>query len=348
MINLRYHVVSITAVFLALGIGLTLGSSFLDRVTVDNLKDRLDTVQERVDATERENDALAGRVDAFEERDAALLAERPGRLLRGHLEAAPVLLLATDGTATELVSQAVSALSAAGADVAGTWWLTDSWALKDAAEGARLGRVLGVTATDEGRLRRTAALRISDLLTLAAQPAAGAIDPVTGQPVNSDSPVDVPPPTEPELLAGLVEAGFIRYEPLTGSEDARVLLPGASARYVMVSSVAPGTDREAVVTQILNAMVENGTAPIVAAQGLVEQPEAPKAASEDALRTTFVGPLREGELTRDRLTTIDDLDAPAGVAALVLAVEDLGRQRTGHYGVATGAVRLLPGADPET
>ena len=35
MINLRYHIVSITAVFLALGIGLTLGSTFLDRVTVD-------------------------------------------------------------------------------------------------------------------------------------------------------------------------------------------------------------------------------------------------------------------------------------------------------------------------
>ena len=31
MINLRYHIVSITAVFLALGIGTALGGTFLDR-----------------------------------------------------------------------------------------------------------------------------------------------------------------------------------------------------------------------------------------------------------------------------------------------------------------------------
>jgi hypothetical protein len=33
MINLRYHIVSITAVFLALGIGLAFGAAFIDRAT---------------------------------------------------------------------------------------------------------------------------------------------------------------------------------------------------------------------------------------------------------------------------------------------------------------------------
>jgi hypothetical protein len=58
--------------------------------------------------------------------------------------------------------------------------------------------------------------------------------------------------------------------------------------------------------------------------------------------------LRTGELTRDRLSTVDHLDTAAGMAAAVLAVEDLGTLRTGHYGVASGAARLLPGADPDT
>ena len=44
MINLRYHIVSLTAVFLAIGIGLTLGSTFLDRATVDNLNGQLDSL----------------------------------------------------------------------------------------------------------------------------------------------------------------------------------------------------------------------------------------------------------------------------------------------------------------
>ena len=39
MINLRYHIVSITAVFLALAIGVVMGTSFLSRATVDLLND---------------------------------------------------------------------------------------------------------------------------------------------------------------------------------------------------------------------------------------------------------------------------------------------------------------------
>jgi hypothetical protein len=51
MINLRYHIVSLTAVFLAIGIGLAFGSSFLDQATVDgiNLAER-DMVALRVKA----------------------------------------------------------------------------------------------------------------------------------------------------------------------------------------------------------------------------------------------------------------------------------------------------------
>ena len=37
MIKLRTHIISLTAVFLALGIGLMLGSTFLDRTFVDAL-----------------------------------------------------------------------------------------------------------------------------------------------------------------------------------------------------------------------------------------------------------------------------------------------------------------------
>ena len=39
MINLRYHVVSLVAVFLALGVGVLMGSTVIDRVTVDQLRE---------------------------------------------------------------------------------------------------------------------------------------------------------------------------------------------------------------------------------------------------------------------------------------------------------------------
>ena len=348
MINLRYHVVSITAVFLALGIGLTLGSSFLDRVTVDNLKDRLDTVQERVDETERENHALADRVSAFEERDTEFTKELPGRLLRGRLEAVPVLILASESTDEALVADATAALAAAGARVAGTWWFTDSWSLESSADIDRLAALLDLATADADRLRRSGALRVAELLTAAGLPAAPEVNPTTGEPV-ADPAAPVAGATEHELIAGLDHAGFLRYEALPGSGDERVLLPDASARYVMVSNARVGSGPQAFVSAVIEAMTAAGQAPVVAVQGLAEVVTSEnQEASENERRTSFVGPFRTSEERRGRLSTVDDIDTGTGLLALVLAVEDLGLPRTGHYGVADGASTLLPGADPSS
>lgn len=338
MINLRYHIVSITAVFLALGIGLTLGSSFLDRVTVDTLKHRLDSVQDRVDATEAENGLLKGEVGSLDSRDSRFSAALPDRLLSGHLTEVPVLVIATKGTDDELVAATVGALAAAGANVAGTWWLTDSWALDSSSQVRSLEELLAVRTTDADRLRRIAAIQLSDLLTAASRPPAPSTDPAVVAPTPQ-------PAAEPPLLAALKSAGFVDYTPVPGA-TAPVLLPSASVRYVVVSNALPGTGPQRIAAGLLEQMVTSSVAPVVAAQGEVELPSSSKRthASEDERRTTFVGPLREGELSRDRLSTIDDLDTAAGLAALVLAVEDLGVPAVGHYGSSSSSSQLLPPA----
>ena len=343
MINLRYHVVSITAVFLALGIGLTLGSTFLDRVTVDVLKNQLDTVQIRVDETQADNDTLSGRVSALEGRDGELADELPERLLAGHLAAVPVLVVATAGTDQALVDQTIRAIGSAGATVAGTWWLTDRWLLDDPEEISDLATVLELTTDDAGRLRRNGAIRVAELFDEAALPAAVAPVPEPGGVAPTEpAAIVVPAPTEPALIALLEEAGFIDYQPLAGSGDDRVLLPGAATRYVVLSGALPDTGPQLFAGALLEEVVADGVAPVVAAQGEVSLRRGDAPASEDARRSTFVGPLREGELTRDRLSTIDDLDTAAGLAALVLALEDLSIPSVGHYGSSSSATRLLP------
>ena len=284
----------------------------------------------------------------LEERDGDLATELPERLLAGRLEAVPVLVIAADGTSEGLVDQTVGALASAGATVAGTWWLTDRWLLDDPGEVSELGAVLGLRSEDPDRLRRNGAIRIAELLDAASQPVpaipAGPPADPTAEPSS-----EVPVPTEPELIAALEDAGFIDYTALPGSGDERVLLPGAEARYVVVSGAKPATGPALFVSALIDEVVADGTAPVVAAQGAIDLRDADdNPASEDARRSTFVGPVREGELTRDRLSTVDDLDTAAGLAATVLAVEDLEVQRTGHYGVGPGAARLLPGPDPET
>ncbi len=335
MINLRYHIVSITAVFLALGIGLTLGSTFLDRVTVDNLKHQLDTVQRRVDATETQNGALRSDVDALTSRDDALSDELPERLLSGRLDAVSVLVVATRGTDEDLVRATVRTLSGAGARVAGTWWLTDRWLLDGGDEADRLASILELTTRDPDRLRRIAAIRLAELMNGASLVPPSATDPAA-------PPAPTPEDAEPALVASLVDAGFLDYEPVSGTSEARVLLPGSAARYVVVGGALPEAGPQLIASALLAELVAAGPAPVVAAQGDVDLRDEKGPAPRDARHTTFVGPLRGEEQTKSRLSTIDDLDSAAGMAALVLAVEDLGAGRVGHYGSTGSAARLLP------
>src|SRR3546814_14789165 len=113
---------------------ISLGSTFLDRVTVDTLKAQLDDVQAQVDVTNEENATLGHEVDELSTRDDALAEVLPERLLDGRLDGVPVLDIATRGTPAASTEQALGALDAARDDLAGPWWTTDRRE-PDAAEG---------------------------------------------------------------------------------------------------------------------------------------------------------------------------------------------------------------------
>lgn len=371
MINLRYHIVSITAVFLALGIGLTLGTSFLDRVTVDTLKQQLDDVEQRVEATDAENAELTDEVERLRERDTGL-TDGLDRLVDGELDEVPVLVLTTEGTDEEHLNQLVDLLGASGADLAGTWRFTDRWTLDDDDEVQALADVLEIDSTDAERLLRAAAARLGQLLIEAGRPADleasgpdGEVEAAAGEGADDASgevpegeapegegteeqPVEPPAPAEPELVAALVEAGFIDYQALPSDEDERVLLPPAGVRFVVVSDLPAGSGPANPLLPLLEEMTAEGVAPVVAAQGDTDlRDNEGDPAPEDDRRTTFVGALRASDELRERLTTLDDIDTAAGLVAAILAVDDLERGRVGHYGVGPGADGLVPGSpDP--
>jgi hypothetical protein len=333
VINLRYHIVSLTAVFLALAIGLTLGTSFLDRFTVDNLEGQLTDVERQVRETEAENRSLSERVGAFESHDSDLAAQLPEQLFANQLAGMPVLVVTTQGTDEELLADAVRAMSGAGATLAGTWVLTDRWELTEDGDVDALSNVLLLTTTDIARLRRNAAIRLSEVLTAAA--------------VTAPEGAQVAPPSEPELVAQLVRTGFLEYRPLQGVAEPRVLLPSADTRYLVVSGRPESDEAQALAVRLLEELAADTTAPAVAAQGAVDLPDVSgKPPSEDERRTTFVGRIRSGEIDRERITTVDNLDTAAGQAAVVLALRSLGVGPVGHFGVAPGATRLLPAPPP--
>ena len=61
MINIRYHIFSLIAVFAALAIGLTIGTAVVRGPLVDNLRQNLDRVEARNDTVRAENDRLKSK-----------------------------------------------------------------------------------------------------------------------------------------------------------------------------------------------------------------------------------------------------------------------------------------------
>jgi hypothetical protein len=115
VIDFRYHVVSIVAVFLALAIGIVLGSTELQGTTIDVLRNTSQQIKNQYDATHAKNAQLNQQLSA----DQAVAQAGEARLLHGLLDGKRVVLVNAPGAPGSVVSGVTSALRQAGATVTG-------------------------------------------------------------------------------------------------------------------------------------------------------------------------------------------------------------------------------------
>ncbi|HET6954734.1 MAG TPA: copper transporter [Acidimicrobiales bacterium] len=332
MINFRFHIVSLTAVLLALGVGLVLGTTFLDDATVNQLERQLDGLEADLDRAQARNDELSGRVGSFED-EAAQLDEQIGeRLFDGQLQDDPVLVVATRGVDGQWVDGVLTQLAQADADVAGVWWLTDRLVLDDDSEVADLSTALQVTTDDADRLRHNLAVNLSDVLF-------GAVGAPGAGPPDAATPAE---PAEPALLARLREAGFVEYQMPDGADADVVVLPADGLRIVVVDGTGASVPHGDVVLPLLTELSSGGPVSVVATQ---PTPQPDDQQGDDEV-VPLVTALRDSEDLKQRISTVDDLDRVAGRVALILAAADAvpGSPVVGHYGMGDGADRLLPAA----
>ncbi len=308
MINLRYHVVSLVAVFLALGLGIVMGSTVIDRVTVDALNDNLEDVRRSVGAIREENRKLGDQIKQGQ--DFAVTTR--DQLLRGRLRNAPVMIVAVAGIDKGPVDEVRRALVSAQATLEGTIWFTSKMRLTGDGDVRALATALDLGAVDRPEVvRRQALARIAT-----AREAATA---------------------EASPFAALQSAGFITYEgPPTATSTVSLplslaSLPLANTRYVVVSGAGAEVGDNLLAVPLVQAYAQ-ASARVVAAESGVDT---------QGGRSVFVGLLR-GDVVSARLSTVDNLESPMGQTAAVLALEDLGVPRFGHYGVGPGAQSILP------
>ncbi len=308
MINFRFHLVSIVAVFLALAVGIVMGYGVLGQPTVDTLQDRIDVVEANAEARRVENDELRTELD---QRNGAIAESSPFSVT-DRLTDVPTPVVAVRGVDEEAVERVVDLARRGGADAPGVIWLESKWALDEEAEVDELVNALGLTPTG-----RRAPLRADALDALVSRLVSG------------------PPQGGADPLRALADAGFVTLAGAGADAPAPADFGGPGARVAFVTGRAGSVPARLLVAPVARLAVEEGM-PLVAGEVFSE-------GDDGAARGALLAPVRDDEdaLAAD-VSTVDDLDRVEGAVATVLALSDLGRGVVGHYGVGDGADRQLP------
>ena len=122
LIDFRYHVVSIIAVFLALALGLFVGSTTLQDAVVHTLNSNVSRVTHENTALGKQVHDLQGQLSANRDFDKALLPYAVSGRLSGQL----VSVISAPGTSDTVRKQVIAAIDAAGGTLAADVRLQDA------------------------------------------------------------------------------------------------------------------------------------------------------------------------------------------------------------------------------
>lgn len=307
MINLRYHIVSIVAVFLALGIGVALGSSFVDGFVVETLRRNVDSLEADRDNLRSDVELLQDELDATRDAHDAELETLLPLSISERLSGRPVMIIATQGVDSSEWEQVRDTVIDAAATYEGTLWLSDRLDLSEESNRADIAEVLGLVTDRESVVRPALFLRL-----------ARAMFPGPTSDIEvADNPL--------VLLRDAALLSFDNEQARTGALG-EVPIPGTF--YVIVGGEGAVLAPEQFVMPLLTKAVDEQLDPwAVAVQA--------RPSDSDVARDSYVGDLRADPVLAETVATVDSVDTFDGVLSLVLLAE---RREVAHLGVASSAV----------
>jgi hypothetical protein len=311
MINFRFHVVSLIAIFLALALGVVIGAGVIDRGVVDALNTRLDKVESKSDRIKDQNDALTDRNTQLQ----GVVGDLQPYAVSQRLLGEDVGIVAVRGVDGDRVSALTTAAQQADATTTGTLWLEDRWALESNDDVAALQDALGTTTRNKTTLRDEGYQQLARRLASASAS------------------------SEPDLLVTLQQAGFLGFDGVDGAKITD--FPGVDAGVVLVVGNQGAVKPELVAVPAATAFV-TAKVPLAVAGVWADTTDGPA-------RADAVQGIRDGELAKT-VSTVDDLDLVEGPATAVLALSDLFLTPpvVGHYGYGSNAVPLPEPAKAST
>jgi hypothetical protein len=315
VIDFRYHLVSLIAVFLAVALGIIIGTTALNEPILADIENQVADLEQDKRALEDRTQQLQTQLDgtdAFEQAIAPALVD-------GTLADRSVLLVSTnEDVAPEVVEQLTALIADAGGTVGGAISLRPEYSdpstassLQSYATGGGLPAGIELSPTDDaGRL-------VADLVgqVLMTRPGVAAPDPAA---VSS-------------VISGLTSLDVL-------SQDSDTLTPSNYA-VVLTAGAFTGDDAE----ERNTTLVELASALDAAGAGAVVAGDA-ASAGDDGL----VGVIRASAELSGAISTVDNVGTAAGRISTVLALGSEREGTSGKYGTGedTQPVPPVPAAAP--
>ncbi|ASR37092.1 hypothetical protein BAY61_21235 [Prauserella marina] len=309
MISLRYHVVSIAAVFLALAIGVVLGSTALNGTLLSGLSSEKGDLVNQVTDLEAERNQLNARLS-----DADAFAGAVGdSVVAGKLDKRSVVLVTTP-EATSADAEAIKELiGKSGATVSGEVALTGAFTdpvkadqLRDIVTRLQPAGAEFPTAGDPGTL---AGALLGTVLLL---------DKDSAQPQSSSAELSA-------ALSGLADGGFVKPGGDVKAGQLAVVLTGGQ------ESGDGAGDRAATIARFAAQLDRSGAGTVLAG------------GAGSAQGNGAVGVARADTSTTSILSTVDNADTAAGRVTTVLALREQLEGGSGRYGIGGNAEEPAPG-----
>jgi Copper transport outer membrane protein, MctB len=305
---MRYHVISIGAVFLALALGVLLGSTTLSDSLLSGISGQKAKLAEQViDQQAQENSLKAQLADADQ------FATGIGPMaVKAQLAQRTVVIISTPD-ADEYTTQAITTLlTAAGAQVTGQLQLTDAFSDPNRADQLRdlvtqlipAGAQLPVAA-DAGALSGGL---IGDLLLLN----------------KADNKPQATPNERAAALTALAGAGFIRTPQQPQPAQLALILTGGA------QAGDTANDRAAMLARFATQIQQTGAGTVLAGTTTSANGNGP------------IGVVRADTPANAILSTVDNTNTAAGRITTILALKNQLNQKPGAYGTAPNAQSPTP------
>jgi len=315
MIDFRYHIVSIVAVFLALGLGLLVGATALQPTALGGLISLSQREHEQIGAALATNRQLNRQLDS---NDQWAQANAP-QLLHGLLAGERVVVVEAPGASSQVVSGVSDALAEAGATVSGQVQIQDKFFDVSRATQQQLTqlaqRFTPVAVSPQG----SPVAQASQAIAGAILTKDGAGQPVAGQRDSASA----------ALLSGFGAEGFLA---VNGQPDARatlaiVIIPD-TPQSTSISN--PQSQRLVTLAQQLN----------LAGQGTVV------AGSVDGSGPGSVIDVMRNGGRAGHLSSVDNANRTIGQIVVAQALAEQLRGVSGSYGATSSAASAAPSPAP--